>query len=84
MSKYCIEIKDPIEIILPERETVPDEDCINYILDDILRYPEGNQRALRISLYRAGLMQINCERTGIRYQINKNFFKQVFQDVKDI
>ena len=82
MSKNCIEIKDPIEIFWPVRAK-PDFDCINCILDDILRFPEGEERSLRISLYKAGLMQLNCEKTGKRFQINNAFFEQIFMEIKD-
>jgi hypothetical protein len=77
MSKNCIEIKDPIVIFMPG-EAKPDHHCINCILDDILKFPEGEQRDLRISLYRAGLMQLNCEKTGKSFHVNKDFFDQIF------
>lgn len=83
MTKNCVEIKDPIEIFWPGRAK-PHKECINCILDDILRFPEGPWRVLRISLYKAGLMQLNCEKTGIRYQVNRTFFNQILKDTVDI
>ncbi|GEM_PF-2414926 len=83
MSKNCIAIKDPIEIFWPIRSK-PDIDCINCILDDILSYPEGEERTLRISLYKAGLMELNCEKTGNRFQINHAFFEQIFIGLTEI
>ncbi len=56
----------------------PDEDCINCILDDILNTPEGEIRDAWIDLYKKGLIQLNCARTGKSYMINKEFFNRIY------
>ncbi len=78
-TRKCSEI-----ISVPDRfertKGDPDEECINCILDDILDCKEGETRDGWISLYRQGLMGLNCARTGKSYLINKEFFDKIFKN----
>lgn len=79
LKTKCIDLANPYSEFSPTNED-PDEACINCILDDILDTKEGEIRDAWINLYKQGLMQLNCARTGKSYMINKEFFNKIFKD----
>ena len=77
-KRKCVDLANQYSEFTPSQEN-PDEDCFNCILDDILDTPEGETRDAWIAIYRQGLMQLNCGRTGKSYMINKEFFDKIFK-----
>ena len=78
LKKSCTELASTYTEFGKSEED-PDENCINCILDDILSMPEGELREASIELFRKGLMQLNCARTGKSYMVTQEFFNRIFK-----
>ena len=76
-QKRCINIANDVFEFEPSKEN-PDEECVNCILDDILKTPEGEMRDGWIRMYRNGLIKLECKRTRKSYIITKEFFDKIY------
>lgn len=56
----------------------PDEDCINCMLDRILRIDDPDARSFWIYLHRTGQLSLQCGKTGKTYRITPEFFERHF------
>lgn len=76
IRRNCAKTTDAVFEFEPTKEN-PDEECINCILDHILRQEEGEIRDACIAFYKTGMMKLNCSRTRKSYMVTKEFFDKI-------